>query len=49
MIIIMILISAGIIYVCSYTAISLKLRYPKTDCKAATKNYVGKGATFDKK
>lgn len=43
----MISISAAIIYVCSYTSIGLKLRYPITNCKATTKEYVGnKTAVF---
>ena len=48
-IVLMILVSAAIIYVCSYTSIALKLRYPITNCKSITKEYVGSKAVFNMK
>jgi len=45
----MIAISAAIIYVCSYTSIGLKLRYPITNCKAINAEFIGKDALFTKK
>lgn len=38
---IMLTISGAIIYVCSYKSTSLKLRYPKADCKSTDKLFVG--------
>lgn len=46
----MIAISAAIIYVCSYTSIGLKLRYPITNCKTITEEFVpakGKKSLFN--
>jgi len=49
LIVIMIAISAAIIYVCSYTSIGLKLRYPITNCKVVTNEFVGEKAIFSMK
>lgn len=45
-IVIMLAFSGAIIYFCSSTSTSLKLRYPRTDCKANTAQYIGDKALF---
>ncbi len=42
----MLAISGTIIYVCSATRASLKLRYPQTDCKTKTAQYTGENPIF---
>lgn len=46
MIILLLGVSACVIFLCQKTSIELKTMYPKTDCVAVNQDYVGEQATF---